>query len=173
MTSQARRLTWLAAAAIIGAITLWTFTQGEPNRTMSVEALEIENHVDHSPADSAAQGQVPVAAEPVPPSSPQATDRISDDADPKMRKYALGLHELKGLPANVTPGTEFELWAAIEPPDGEAHYTGKIAPRVVVTDVIAPITPDGPVSVIIAVPLKHMSKLVFAHRWGTFSVALL
>lgn len=91
----------------------------------------------------------------------------------KTRAYALGLHELRGLPPTITAGTSFELWATWEPPVVDEPAAGLLVPKVTVVEVIPPVVPEGPTSVIVSIPLKYMSDFTYAHRWGTLSVALL
>ncbi|MGI8774405.1 MAG: hypothetical protein ACR2KQ_05215 [Actinomycetota bacterium] len=172
MTSTTRRAAWAGVALVLVAVTFWSITGAEPRAPTSTGPVEAAtpdagSRVAEVLEDPSAQADALETNEP----APVAT--VPAETPAKTREYALGLHELRGLPETVAPGTTFELWATWEPPVVDEPYAGKLVPKVVVVKVIPPITPEGPTSVIVSIPLKYMRDFTYAHRWGTLSVALL
>jgi len=89
------------------------------------------------------------------------------------RTYALGLHELDGLPPDAAPGTRVELWVAWDPPITEETKIHKLLDDVVIEKLVPPSVPEGPVSVLLSIRAKDFSDLVWADRYGALSVAIL
>lgn len=88
------------------------------------------------------------------------------------REYALGMHELSGLPSDTTPGTRMELWVTWDPPVTKAPKLQRLIRDVVVTEIVPPLTPDGPTAVIVSVPTKRVPDLIWGDRYGNLSVVL-
>ena len=85
------------------------------------------------------------------------------------RTYAIGLHELAGLPPDVAEGTTIEIWATWEPPVSKQVQVQLLLKDVVVERVIAPALPEGPTSLLLSVPGRHISDLLYGDRYGQLS----
>ncbi len=89
------------------------------------------------------------------------------------RSYAIGLHDLDGLPPDAAPGTRVELWVAWDPPVTEQTEVHKLIDDVVIEKLIPPVVPEGPVSVVLSIRAKDFSDLVWGDRYGALSVSIL
>ena len=140
----------------MAGILLWSLVPAGPSHS-EAPAQTIPQELLSSAAgtDPAA-----VAVSSSPPGSPGSLTR---------RTYALGLHELGGLPPNVAPGSTLELWVTWEPPLTRAARVHLLLEDVVVEKVIRPVVPEGPTSVLISVPARGIPDLIYGDRFGELS----
>lgn len=89
------------------------------------------------------------------------------------RTYAVAAHELAGLPPDATPGTRLELWVAWDPPISETANIQRLAHGITLEKMIQPVTPDGPVTALLRVPVKAIGDLLYGDRYGSLSVTVL
>ena len=88
------------------------------------------------------------------------------------RSYAVGLHELQGLPPDAAPGTSFELWVTWEPPVTEEPRLARLIGDVLLERVIPGTVPEAPVTVLLSVPADRTSDLIYANTFGRLNVVL-
>jgi hypothetical protein len=88
------------------------------------------------------------------------------------RDYAVGLHDLRGLPLDTAPGTSLELWVAWDDAYAEGPQIQKLVKSVTLVRFIEAVTPEGPVVVVLSVPEKSMRAVMYGDVYGSFSVAL-
>lgn len=88
------------------------------------------------------------------------------------RSYAVGLHELQGLPPDAAPGTPFELWVTWEPPATEEPRLARLIGDVVLERVIPGTAPEAPVTILLSVPAERTGDLIYADTFGRLSVVL-
>jgi hypothetical protein len=86
------------------------------------------------------------------------------------RSYAIATSELAGLPPDAQPGARLDLWVTWSPPVVPELRIQKLIPGVVLEEVAPPVTPSGSAAVVFLVPVKHMSDLLWADRFGELSV---
>jgi hypothetical protein len=88
------------------------------------------------------------------------------------RSYAVGLHELRGLPPDAQPGLRLELWVAWEPPLVERPRVDLLLEDVILEEIVPPTTPDGPAAAVLSVRPRDFVDLLYADRWGNLAVAV-
>jgi len=99
----------------------------------------------------------------VAPSSP-ASEHAS------TRAYAIATTELAGLPPDPEPGAVFDLWVTWSPPVVEVVRIQKLIHGLTLEEIVPPVTPSGAEAAIFLVPVKSMSDLLWADRFGELSV---
>ncbi len=87
-----------------------------------------------------------------------------------MRSYAIATSELAGLPPEAQPGARLDLWVTWSPPVVPELRIQKLIPGVVLEEVAPPVTPSDSAAAVFLVPVKHMSDLLWADRFGELSV---
>ena len=87
-----------------------------------------------------------------------------------MRSYAIATSELAGLPPEAQPGARLDLWVTWSPPVVPELRIQKLISGVVLEEVAPPVTPSGSAAAVFLVPVKHMSDLLWADRFGELSV---
>ncbi|MDQ5815688.1 MAG: hypothetical protein M3516_05270 [Actinomycetota bacterium] len=97
------------------------------------------------------------------PSSP-AAERVS------TRAYAIATTELAGLPPDPEPGAIFDLWVTWSPPVVEVVRIQKLIPGLTLEEIVPAVTSSGAEVAIFLVPVKSMSDLLWADRFGELSV---
>lgn len=142
------------AAALIGTIAAKMVFPSTPNPVMT-------------PAEDAPV-EIIMSADPQTTPTPIAAVTPADD----RRDYAVGLHELRGLPLDASPGTRLELWVAWDRAVAEGPQMQKLVKSVTLSRFIEPVTPEGPVVVVLSVPEKAMRAVMYGDLYGSFSVAL-
>lgn len=165
MTSRTRRLAYTAGFVVLVALTLWSWV----------------------PTSDAAQDQDSLAPMNVEPGAPEVAQSPADsiDSDPgtaatsvtaqptgKRQRYAIGLHDISGLPADSPPGTIIDLWVAVDPPHVERSQIHPLISAVVVEEIQPPAVPEGPVTVILSVRPREIEHLLWADRYGALSAVL-
>jgi hypothetical protein len=111
----------------------------------------------------------PMSSPPQPPISSIAPSPAPLEATASRRTYAIGLHELAGLPPDVAPGTVLDLWVAWEPPVTEEIQVQLLLKDVVVERLIPPVLPEGPTTVLLSVAPRDISDLLYGDRYGQLS----
>lgn len=91
---------------------------------------------------------------------------------PARRSYAVGLHELRGLPPDAQPGLRLELWVAWEPPVVARARVDLLLRDVVLEEIVPPATPEGPAAAVLSVRARDLVDLLYADRWGNLAVAV-
>ena len=164
MNLRLRNLALAAIAPLAVGILVWSFLGGGSLPSDADIAPETQQHQPLTPPTA--------TASPVP--SP-ALLTTHDGHDPKgqRRQYAVGLHELSGLPADVSPGTAVEVWVAWDPPVTDEPRVQRLIRDARVSDMIPPVIPEGPVAVVLSVPLDRLSDLIYGDRYGSLSAVLL
>jgi hypothetical protein len=163
VSPRVRNLLFAAAAPLVLGLLAWSFVGGES--PFSTPATEVESAAPPGRQDP---------PQPTAVTSPSAvTSHVSEGDSVSRREYALGLHELSGLPADVPTGTHIELWVAWDPPITDEPKVQRLIRDVVVSKVIPPVTPEGPHAVIVSVPLDRMSDLIYGDRYGSLSALIL
>lgn len=106
----------------------------------------------------------------VQPSPSISAPGYATDEAPSL-EYAVGLHDLRGLPLDTSPGTQLELWVAWDDAYAEGPQVQKLARSVTLSRFIEPATPEGPVVAVLLVPEKAMRAVMYGDLYGSFSVA--
>ena len=169
---QRNFLTFVLVAAAAFVVTLYvTPSEGEVGQedlvvTPSSEALPGSETPAAVPGVGDGQStDVPSSAQPVPESA--------GPGSAGLRAYALPLVELQGLPPDVSPGTQVELWVAWDPPVTEKARVQKLFGGAQVGRVIPPTVAEAPTTVELLVPVTEFPELLFADRHGALSAAVL
>ncbi len=89
-----------------------------------------------------------------------------------LREYALAISELHGLPPDVQPGQQLELWVAWDPEFSDGPQIQRLLKTVTLTRFVEPVTADGPRVVILSVPVNRVGDLMYGDRFGSLSVTL-
>jgi hypothetical protein len=87
------------------------------------------------------------------------------------RAYAIATSELAGLPPDPQPGARLDLWVTWSPPVVPEIRVQKLIPGIVLEKVAPPVTPSGSPAAVFLVPVKDMSDLLWADRFGELSVS--
>jgi hypothetical protein len=154
MNHRLRRLTVLAVVGLLGGGSyLWAFGPGFESRA-------------RAPADKA--GGPDASGEPDPDSNAPLPDRKPPRA---WVSYAIAAPEIEGLPPNVAPGDRFSLWALWEPPVTRRPKLQRIVEEVYVEAFVPNITSEGVPKVVFLVDPRRVGDIIYADRYGTFSVA--
>ena len=103
---------------------------------------------------------------------PLVTGTPTPTEAPALREYALAISELHGLPPDVQPGQQLELWVAWDPEFSEGPQIQRLLKTVTLTRFVEPVTADGPRVVILSVPEKRVGDLMYGDRFGSLSVTL-
>jgi hypothetical protein len=93
-------------------------------------------------------------------------------ADPERRSYAIGLHDLQGLPPDAAAGTRFELWVTWEPPLTDEPRLDRLIGDVVLERVVPGTVPEAPATALLSVPAARTGDLIYADTFGRLSVVL-
>jgi len=107
------------------------------------------------------------------PSSPPAA--IIEPSAPTVngeptRAYAIATSDLAGLPPDPQPGARLDIWVTWSPPVVSEVRIQKLIPGLVLEKVAPPVTPSGSAAAVFLVPVKNMSDLLWADRFGELSV---
>lgn len=86
-------------------------------------------------------------------------------------EYAIGLHDLRGLPVDTSPGTPLELWVAWDDAYAKGPQVQRLAKGLTVVRFVEPVTPEGPMVVVLSVPERAMRAVMYGDLYGSFSVA--
>ena len=157
-----RRLAMAGGGAVATGILIWSFipmgsAPSEPATASSVSEPS-------SPAlETSVEASIPATVG----STPSA---VTSPAPTQARRtYALGLHELAGLSPDAPAGTHLELWVTWEPPVSESVQVQRLLKDVVVERMIPPSLPEGPTTVLLSVPVRGISDLLYGDRFGDLS----
>jgi hypothetical protein len=93
------------------------------------------------------------------------------DGTGTTRSYAIATSELAGLPPDAQPGARLDLWVTWSPPVVPEIRVQKLIPGIVLEKVAPPVTPSGSAAAVFLVPVKDMSDLLWADRFGELSVS--
>ena len=88
------------------------------------------------------------------------------------RQYAVGVHDLRGLPPDVMPGQKIDLWVAWDEFVSEGPQIQRLVKDVTLVRLIEPVTPDGPVVALLELPARWVADVMYGGRFGSFSVTL-
>ena len=88
----------------------------------------------------------------------------------RTRAYAIATSELAGLPPDAPPGARLDLWVTWSPPVVPQIRIQKLILGIVLEEVAEPVTPSGSEAAVFLVPVKDMSDLLWADRFGELSV---
>jgi hypothetical protein len=173
MTSRTRNLAFTAGAVLVVALLWWAFLEPRdsshavstvtPAADPSNEPVVTEATPNHDDEGESAAGEA-LSSDPAGASVPTNGER---------RSYAIALHELQGLSADVAPGTQIELWVAWDPPITEEPDIRLLLEDVIIEKVIPPAVPEGSIDVVLSVPLRKISDLYYGDRYGNFHVAII
>ena len=107
-------------------------------------------------------------------SSPSPTSAITTGAatDSARRDYAVGLHEIRGLPPDSAPGTPLELWVAWDDAYTKSPQVQKLVRSVTLVRFIEPVTPEGPVVAVLSIPESAVRAVMYGDLYGSFAAAL-
>ncbi|MBA3290678.1 MAG: hypothetical protein H0U17_04195 [Actinobacteria bacterium] len=108
------------------------------------------------------------------PGSAGGSDASGGPAQPsstELAGYAILLSELEGLPPDVAPGTEIEIWATWEPPVTKKLKVQQLIPLASVEKIIPSIEP-GPPTVMLSLERRAIPDLIYGERFGALSVVL-
>lgn len=105
-------------------------------------------------------------------SGAETSPSISPASVPQRHSYAIGLHELQGLPPDAAAGTTFELWVTWEPPLTEEPRLERLIGDVLLERVIPGTVPEAPVTALLSVPSERTGDLIYADTFGRLSVVL-
>ena len=117
----------------------------------------------------------PIALTEVHPSPAPSPDLTA--TDPSLAEggrhfeYAVGLHDLRGLPMDTRPGTTLDLWVAWDDAYADGPQVQKLAKGLTVARFVEPVTPEGPIVVVLSVPQGSMRAVMYGDLYGSFSVA--
>ena len=108
-----------------------------------------------------------------PPSSPIGSIQPSTLPVPigPTRAYAIATSELAGLPPDPQPGARVDLWVTWSPPVVPEIRVQKLIPGIILEKVAPPVTPSGSPAAVFLVPVKDMSDLLWADRFGELNVS--
>ena len=157
-----RRLAMVGGGAVAAGILLWSFIP--IGSAPSAPATAPPSSEPSSPAlATSLEASIPatVGSSPRPMSSPAPLEA--------RRTYALGLHELSGLSPDTPAGTQLELWVTWEPPVSESVQVQRLLKDVVIERMVPPSLPEGPTTVILSVPVRGISDLLYGDRFGDLS----
>lgn len=93
-------------------------------------------------------------------------------ASPGRASYYQSAASLAGLPPDIVPGTRIELWVAWEPPVVDAPRVQRLLTDVYVEAIVAPLTPDGPVTAKLSLRRKDIPDMIYADRYGRLNVIM-
>ena len=155
MTTRTRRLALVGGGALVLGILIWSFLMpGSAPPSSTPRQDVVAPSVITSPAALAS-----VAPSPLPSSS-------------SRRTYALGLHELAGIPNDTPPGTRIELWVTWEPPLTRDVRVQLLVKDVIVERLVPPVVPEGPTSALLSVRVRDIPDLLYGDRFGELSAVM-
>ncbi len=107
-----------------------------------------------------------VTASPSPqvPAPPGASDRAN---------YYLSAPEVDGLPTEIAPWTQIELWVAWDPPITDEPSLNKLVTDAYIEAVLAPIAPESPYTLKLSIRRRDISDLLYADRYGSLSAIVI
>ena len=106
-------------------------------------------------------------------SSPSPTLSVTPAAAESARRdYAVGLHEIRGLPPDSSPGTPLELWVAWDDTYTKRPQVQKLVRSVTLVRFIEPMTPEGPVVAVLSIPESAVRAVMYGDLYGSFAAAL-
>lgn len=91
---------------------------------------------------------------------------------PALREYALAVSELHGLPPDVQPGQQLELWVAWDREFSEGPQIQRLLKVATLARFVEPVTADGPRVAILSVPVKSVGDLMYGDLYGQISVTM-
>ena len=147
-----------------------------PTIALAVIVFFIVTAVVRGSADRVTPASIPEASvSPSPtPSSPPLDGALAPPSPASerasTRAYAIATSELAGLPPDPEPGAIFDLWVTWSPPVVEVVRIQKLIHGLTLEEMVPPVTPSGVEAAIFLVPVKSMSDLLWADRFGELSV---
>ncbi|HEY7875364.1 MAG TPA: hypothetical protein VIG64_09605 [Actinomycetota bacterium] len=153
MTPSIRRAALVLFGVLAVAVVVWNLVPQVPAGSSHAPAPTYT-----SPPPAAAT----VAGNPVP----------SQPAQSALREYAIEVEELQGLPPDVVPGTRLELWVTWERAAGGAPKLQKLMANASLARVVPSLTPQGPTTAILGIPVHRMPDLLYADGYGRLSVTV-
>lgn len=156
MSSRTRNLLLAAAVPVVMVVVAWSLLPSG------------SKDVGHSTGRAAAPS--PTRSEDV---SDQSEGSGAAQVESGRRAYALAVPELKGLPANASPGTRLELWVAWDPPITKEPRVQRLIKEAILDEIIPPVVPEAPATAIVSVPTKSVPDLLYGDRYGALSATIL
>jgi hypothetical protein len=157
MSSRTRNLLLAAAVPVVMVVVAWSVLPGG-SKDVGGRAVRVAAPPSASPGDPAARHS-------------EGSDAVSVESD--RRAYALAVPEVKGLPADASPGTRLELWVAWDPPITKEPRVQRLIKEVVLDEIIPPVVPEAPATLILSVPTKAVPDLLYGDRYGALSATIL
>ncbi len=121
------------------------------------------DQVFEPPTESSVATEEPAAtalpAETTPPSLPAV----------RHATYAVDVDEVAGLAPSAPAGTLLDLWVTWDRPITDAPRLQRLLRGVILEQIAAPVTPEGPYVAILAVTKRDIDKLLWADRFGALS----
>lgn len=158
MSPTARRAGLLAFALIACAVVAWNLVPQSP--APSAPSYPQPNLYSPQPAEASPSVAAIAASPPIEPVG-------------ATREYAIALPELQGLPPDAAPGTRLELWVTWNPPVTRRPKLQRLLADATLVRFAPAVTHDGPGSVILQVPVRRMSDLLYADEYGALSATVL
>lgn len=115
--------------------------------------------------------EIPTSPQVLP--APIASSSVQPSAVSAHRDYAVGMHEIRGLPPDTAPGAQLELWVAWDDAYTKRPQVQKLVRSVTLVRFIEPVTPEGPTVAVLSIPESAMRAVMYGDLYGSFSVALL
>lgn len=154
-----------AAAVLIGVGSAAFFLPSPPPATSSTGTISPPGILGPSPSVAATAPVVPVEE------VRQAVDSPIQSTG-NRRSYAIGLHELRGLPPDASPGLPFELWVTWEPPITRRARLQRLIDDAILERLIPGTVPEAPVTALLSVPDRAVADLIYADRFGELNAVI-
>ena len=104
--------------------------------------------------------------------SPSPHDSITPATAGPRRDYAVGLHEIRGLPPDTARGTSLELWVAWDDAYTKRPQVQRLVRSVNLVRFIEPVTREGPVMAVLSVPESAIRAVMYGDLYGSFAAAI-
>lgn len=90
----------------------------------------------------------------------------------RRSEYAVGLHELRGFPPDVVPGSRLQIWVAWDPVITEKPQVQRLLSQATFVRWTQPFTEEGPMIAVLSVPDKRIGALMYGELYGQLGVTL-
>ena len=162
MSTAHKRLAIFATIAFVLVYLGWDVLGG-----LSSPAPAEPNHYQTKPDEEtvATTAATPIDADPnlATPGASLPTDRVG---------YAIALPDIAGLSPDAAPGSYLQLWVTWDPPITKRPRLQKLIDRVVLEEIVPPVTAQGPRVAMLSVARGHLDELLWADRYGSLSAAI-
>jgi hypothetical protein len=176
MTTPTRRLIQLALAAggLLAFAWVWTSPSPAPAPATTTEPKSADLH--ETVQDPLLAPEIDQTyATPRPPNIPEDPESAAPESVPPAdyRSFAVGLHEMRGLPAEAPPGSRWEIWAAWDSPVAESPMVQRLVREVILEAVHPPVTPEGPHTATLLLERKQVKRFLWGYQWGSLTAVRL